>query len=231
MELAIYGITPFTLQDFPNHVACIFWFGGCNMRCVYCHNPELVFCKKKKRLLWKDIYQFLQDRRNLLEGVVLSGGECTLSPKLLAFIKIIRELGYKVKLDTNGLRPDMLDILLSESQIDYVALDYKAPERKFLAVTGSKQFNYFRQSLIALCRNNIPFEVRTTVHTGLLNEEDISDIIKDLESLNFRGNYFVQNFQSSLETIELLPKQLRELDIDLLPSPRGFKLHTRNFLR
>ncbi len=228
MKLPICDITSFTLQDFPNHTACILWFGGCNMRCSYCHNPELVL-GKKKLLPWQDIQQFLKERQKLLDGVVFSGGECTLSPELPELIKYVRELGYKVKLDTNGLRPEILDLLLTDQQLDYVALDYKAPRDKFKEITGKSQFDMFRKSLEMLCTNDVPFEVRTTVHTGLMDEKDIKVIMADLEHLGFNGNYYLQNFQPAPSTLRPLPEQLRKLDIHALPSSKAFTVHTRNF--
>lgn len=198
------------------------------MRCAYCHNPQLVL-GKKKRLDWKEIRQFLKERQNLLDGVVLSGGECTLTPDLPEFIKNLRKMSYKIKLDTNGLRPDILDVLLTNKQLDYVALDYKAPRSKFQRITGKPQYDTFRRSLEMLCASDVPFEVRTTVHTGLMDEEDIRAIMTDLEQLHFQGNYYIQNFQPAPCTMQPMPEQLRKLDVGALPSPKAFAVHVRNF--
>jgi pyruvate formate lyase activating enzyme len=228
MKLPICSITPFTMQDFPNHTACILWFGGCNMRCGYCHNPELVL-GKKKRLKWDDIYQFLDERRHLLDGVVLSGGECTLSPELPGFIKIIRKMDYKVKLDTNGLRPDILQALLTNAQLDFVALDYKAPEKKFLSIVGQGDFALFKRSLNMLCQQDVPFEVRTTIHTALMDTDDISAIINDLDHHGFTGNYYLQNYQQAPETICPMPAQNGRLNIAAIAQPKAFSMQLRNF--
>lgn len=198
------------------------------MRCAYCHNPELVLGKKRK-LPWKDIRQFLQERKDLLDGVVLSGGECTLSPDLPELVKHVRKLGYKVKLDTNGLRPDVLDALLSKNQLDYVALDYKAPRAKFAAVTGKPDFDHFHRSLEMLCTSDVPFEVRTTVHTALMDEADIASIMQDLQEVGFMGVYYLQNFQPAPETLQPLPEKVRKMDIGALPASGVFTTHTRNF--
>ena len=228
MKLPICDITPFTMQDFPDYTACILWFAGCNMRCVYCHNPELVL-GKKKLLAWQDVLQFLEERKKLLDGVVLSGGECTLSPELPEFIKYLRKIGYKIKLDTNGLLPDILQKLLLENQLDYIALDYKAPKDKFLDIVERGDFNEFKQSLEILCKNSVPFEVRTTVHTALLNEDDITKIIDDLQENNFTGNYYLQNYQDSPKTIKPMQKQVRKLDISMITQPDSFSIQMRNF--
>lgn len=228
MKLPICDITPFTLLDFPDHTACILWFGGCNMRCAYCHNPELVL-GKKKRLPWKDVRQFLEERKDLLDGVVLSGGECTLSNDLPDFVKMLRKMGYKIKLDTNGLSPDVLDFLLTKKQLDYVALDYKAPRKKFQQITGKPHFDLFQHSLQMLCRSDVPFEVRTTVHTALMDEEDVKEIMSDLEQFGFKGTYYIQNFQPAEQTIQPLPEQERRLDVSVLRAPKQFALQMRNF--
>lgn len=228
MKLPICDITPFTLQDFPGFTACILWFGGCNMRCSYCHNPELVL-GKKQRLNWQDVMQFLVERVDLLDGVVLSGGECTLSPTLPQFIRQLHNLGYKVKLDTNGLTPNMLTQLIADNLLDYVALDYKAPEYNFLDIVGQGEFSAFNQSLEILCNANIAFEIRTTVHSALLDEQDIAAIMQHLQQLGFTGDYYLQNFQPSPETIKPLPEHLNKLDVDKLPSDMGFTLCKRNF--
>ena len=225
----IYSITPFTLQDFPNHTACILWFGGCNFRCAYCHNPELVLCADKPKAM-QDVWAFLQSRQKLLDGVVLSGGECTLAPKLDVFVEKLRSLGFKVKLDTNGSNPSLLEYLCNSRLIDYVALDYKAPESCFEKITGYRNKVFFFQSLDYLCRkSNIPFEVRTTVHTELLDEKDIAEIIYDLDTRHFKGELYLQNFISSGETLSYLPPQKRVLDVSLLPIPKHFTIKTRNF--
>ncbi|HEX5710906.1 MAG TPA: radical SAM protein, partial [Sulfuricurvum sp.] len=103
---ALYDITPFTLLDFPDTPAAIFWFAGCNLRCVYCYNPDIVF--GVARIKEEEALSFLRRRQGLLEGVVLSGGECTTYPHLLVFCRCIKSLGYTIKLDTNGMRPDVI---------------------------------------------------------------------------------------------------------------------------
>jgi pyruvate formate lyase activating enzyme len=198
------------------------------MRCVYCHNPELV-TGRKKRLPWEEIRNFLASRQGKLDGVVLTGGECTLSPKLPQLLECIRQMGFRVKLDTNGLHPERLAPLLARGMVDYVALDYKAPPQKFQIITGMDAYYNFRRTLLLLCQGNVPFEVRTTVHTALIQEDDISWIMKDLEQAGFRGTYYLQNFKTAPAMIYELPEQSRELDQQALPEPRGFSIETRGF--
>ncbi len=113
--LPIYSVTPFTMLDFPGRTACIVWFSGCNMRCGYCHNPQIV--KGKGRGDIKQVMDFLRKRAGLLDGVVLSGGEASVYPGLPDFIREVRDLGYAVKLDTNGLRPDIIRDFLEQDAL------------------------------------------------------------------------------------------------------------------
>lgn len=223
----ICDITPFTLQDFPNHTACILWFYSCNFRCLYCYNVDLVERKMPPKKP-SEIWDFLNSRKGLLNGVVLSGGECTLYPNLQDLIKDIRSLGFKVKIDTNGTNPEMLKLLCQNSFVDYISLDYKAPDYLFSKIVKYKNPEPFFETLDYLCGGNVEFEVRTTVHTELLSEVDVTNIILDLDKRNFRGTYYIQNFNDT-KTLSKLPKQTRVLDISLLPTPQNFIIKTRNW--
>ncbi len=231
VPLPIFALTPFTLLDFPQRIACIVWFSGCNMRCAYCHNPRLL--REKGRIDTEQVLRFLEKRRGLLDGVVLSGGEASLYPDLPVFIRQIRALGYAVKLDTNGSRPTMLRALLGEGLLDYVALDYKAPAYKFAPLTGGKvRFDALDQSLkLLIAQNATPFEIRTTVHTDVMDEGDINAIIADLEQRGYRGALHIQNFRDDdgRETLGNLPPQTRVLNAEILKTPVHFSLAFRNF--
>jgi len=195
----IYSITPFTLLDYPDKTACILWFAGCNMRCLYCYNPDIVLGKGK--LTFQDVFTFVEKRKKLLDGVVLSGGECTLHPHIDWLMKELKNRGLKVKIDTNGSRPTVLNKLLSENLIDYVALDFKALKNNYYDITKSTLFNKFKASLNLLNQSSISFEVRTTIHADLLNMEDIQQMIKFLESQHYRGKYYLQNYVNNVETL------------------------------
>jgi len=149
----IYSITPFTLLDYPDKTACILWFAGCNMRCLYCYNPDIVLGKGK--LTFQDVFTFVEKRKKLLDGVVLSGGECTLHPHIDWLMKELKNRGLKVKIDTNGSRPTVLNKLLSENLIDYVALDFKALKNNYYDITKSTLFNKFKASLNLLNQSSI----------------------------------------------------------------------------
>lgn len=228
--LPIYNITPFTLLDYPHKTACIIWLTGCNMRCGYCHNPQIV--KGVGQQSVDDVLAFLQKRRGLLDGVVISGGEATLYPHIKHLITQVKNLGFAVKLDTNGTRPHMLGDLLESGLLNYVALDYKAPKDKFSQVSGCKQYAKFYKSLSLLCRQKtVPFEVRTTVHTDLLQAGDINQIITSLTDAGYTGTYYIQNYIHNDErpTLGCLNKQSYVLDKSQIITPQGFELGWRNF--
>lgn len=178
------------------------------------------------------VFNFLRKRRGLLDGVVLSGGEATVYYGLTDFAAATRDLGYAVKLDTNGTRPDIVRELLERGLVNYIALDYKAPPRKFRAVTGIEKYEQFGETLAMLCAQDaVPFEVRTTVHTDLLDERDIDLIIDDLEARGYAGSFYVQNFTNNngRPTLGGLPAQKRILDTHALRRPDGFDIACRNF--
>ena len=200
---ALYDITPFTLLDFPDTPAAIFWFAGCNLRCVYCYNPDIVF--GVAHIKEEEALSFLRKRQGLLEGVVLSGGECTIYPHLLAFCRCIKSLGYSIKLDTNGMRSDVISSLIEEKLIDYVALDYKAPESKMGEICGAGSEKRFWESFEVLHQSGIQYEIRTTYHPQLLSEEDIIEMALALRERGYKDKYFLQLFQSAKKTIGDMP--------------------------
>ncbi|MGB5965181.1 MAG: anaerobic ribonucleoside-triphosphate reductase activating protein [Sulfurimonadaceae bacterium] len=195
----IYDITPFSTLDYPGHLSAIIWFAGCNMRCLYCYNGDIVFSKGKRSL--DEALDFLKKRIGLLDGVVLSGGEATGFDGLIAFCRKIKALGFKIKLDTNGTHPQMIKALIEENLLDYIALDYKAPKTKFYAITQNRNFSQFEKSLDLLLKENVSFEVRTTLHSDLLNVDDINEIAHDLEARGYRGTYYIQDFVQDVTTI------------------------------
>ncbi|SIS69433.1 anaerobic ribonucleoside-triphosphate reductase activating protein [Belliella pelovolcani] len=200
----IYSITPFTLLDYPDHTACILWFAGCNMRCGYCYNPEIV--KGKGKVGFDEVLSFLEKRKNLLDGVVFSGGECTMHQDLPYYASEVKRLGMKVKIDTNGSHPHVLEDLFYERLVDYVALDFKALPEDFESITHSDFFEQFRESLEVLKGHNVPFEIRTTVHSELINAEKVSKMASFLHHQGYKGKYYLQHFVDEKETIKTLPQ-------------------------
>ncbi|HLT87275.1 MAG TPA: anaerobic ribonucleoside-triphosphate reductase activating protein [Sphingobacterium sp.] len=218
MTKPIYSITPFTLLDYPHHTACIVWYAGCNMRCLYCYNPDIVLGKGK--LTIEDTRGFLQSRKSLLQGVVFSGGESTLHPTLIPLARIAKGMGYRIKVDTNGTKPNVLKQLWDEGLLDYVALDFKGIDKKYREITLSDTFAPFADSLSLLQKNAIPFEIRTTWHANLLSIEDIGAMIRYLEQRGYTGKYFIQYFRNGLKTLSPLPYMNNSLDPNQLSTPK-----------
>lgn len=210
---AIHSFTPFTLLDYPDKSACILWFAGCNMKCDYCYNPEIVF--GKGAFYFSEIISFLKSRRNLLDAVVFSGGECLIHKDIISFIKLVKSLGFLIKVDTNGSQPKVLEKLIKEQLIDYVALDFKGTKEKFFAITKSDFYSQFLSCFEVLQASYIPFEIRTTYHSSLLNPEDIATMQHVLLELGYDKNYYIQNFRNYQNTIAPLPdsQSISEKDI------------------
>lgn len=224
---AIYSITPFTQIDYPNHLACVVWFAGCNMRCLYCYNPEIV--TGKGQYTENDLLDFLKSRQGLIEGVVLSGGECTLYPNIFNLCKDIKKLGFKIKLDTNGTNPRILKKIVSYNLIDFISLDFKAPKSKFYSITKSKvDYEKFRSSLEFITKQeSVNYEVRTTVHSDLLNANDLNIMQKCLIELNYKKKYYIQNFRGDKQTLGSMTNQQRILDLNSIKNKEYFEF--RNF--
>jgi len=188
----IYDLTTFTHVDYPNHLACIVWFSGCNMRCDYCYNKDIVFAKDGVNS-YMDVLTFLKSRKKLLDAVVLSGGEAT-SYNLVEFCQEIKKLGFKIKLDTNGTNFLHVKELLELNLLDFVALDYKAPKDKFTQITHSNKYDDFSKTLDMLIKGSCDFEARTTIHNDLLQVDDVNKIINDLKSRGYNKKYYLQEF-------------------------------------
>ncbi|MDQ7043856.1 MAG: anaerobic ribonucleoside-triphosphate reductase activating protein [Sulfurimonas sp.] len=215
-EKCIYDISRFSHLDYPEHLSCIFWFSGCNMRCDFCYNKDIVFAKEGNYTL-EDALAFLKTRRGLLDAVVLSGGEAS-SYELTDFCKEIKKLGFLIKLDTNGTNYLHVKRLIDLDLLDFVALDYKAPYYKFTQITHSNKYHEFSKTLDLLLQSNIPFEVRTTLHADLLNSDDINFILDDLKTKGYSKNYYIQEFLDTQNTLGNMIKPSKPFDKSLLRS-------------
>jgi len=210
--LGIYSIQKFSSLDFPNRLSAIVWFSGCNMRCPYCYNTDVVF--GKKQIEEKEVIEFLKTRIGLLDGVSITGGEPTLYKNLINFCKKIKQLGFEIKLDTNGLNFSVIKKLLELNLVDYIALDFKSPKEKFYNITKNKNYEEFEKTLELLINSDIEFEVRTTIHTDLLDENDINIIVDTLYKKGYKNTYYLQNFfDTQKETIGNIESQKRKLDV------------------
>lgn len=189
----IASLTPFSLIDYPSKLACILWFGGCNLRCKYCYNSELI--SPKEFLDEERVLLFLKSRIGLLDGVVCSGGECSLwGERLLEIVERIKAMGFCVKIDTNGSKPSVLRELADRELVDYVALDFKAPIYKLEKICGRDYFKEFEESFALLRDCKIPYEIRTTFHSDLLTPSEIEGMREFLQERGYEGEYFVQGF-------------------------------------
>ncbi|MFA5040282.1 MAG: anaerobic ribonucleoside-triphosphate reductase activating protein [Bdellovibrionales bacterium] len=229
----IYDITPFTLLDYPDEVACIVWMSGCNLRCVYCHNPDIVLSKGKKKD--SELLDFLKLRQGKLTAVVFSGGEATFCPTLPQLARQAKEMGYKIKIDTNGGNPAMLKELVGKGLVDYVALDYKCPPQKAEIILGTSRFEKaFYESLDFLIQESekgtLTLEVRTTAAPEFLSKTDINEIIADLDDRGYRGTYWLQHIISSGDkTLGNIAAPKSAINTKLLHKPKKFSLGFRNF--
>ncbi|MFT3903593.1 MAG: anaerobic ribonucleoside-triphosphate reductase activating protein [Niabella sp.] len=217
MANPIYDITPFTMLDYPGKTACIVWFAGCNMRCGYCYNPDIVLGKGK--LSYDDLFRFLDKRQGLLDAVVLSGGECTLHKDLEDLCQRLKRQGFLVKIDTNGTRPGLLKQLMDDFLIDYVALDFKATGLKYKNVTALNAFQHFEESLHVLMNGNIPYEVRTTVHSALLCQQDIASMAMYLSEKGYKHPFYIQYALDDVQTLVSLERPERNIRVQEINAP------------
>ncbi|MBE6691701.1 MAG: anaerobic ribonucleoside-triphosphate reductase activating protein [Ruminococcaceae bacterium] len=190
----IQGYQKLTLLDFPGKVACTVFTGGCNLRCPFCHNGSLVRAPGAHENALEEVLAYLRKRRGLLDAVCISGGEPLLQPDLAAFILQLKEMGYLVKLDTNGALPQVLQPLLTAGLPDYVAMDVKSSPAGYPLATGiAADASAFLQSIELIRQSGIPHEFRTTVVKGIHKEQDLVAIARVLGD----ETYFLQGFVDS----------------------------------
>jgi pyruvate formate lyase activating enzyme len=197
----ICGFEKTTLLDFPGKVACTVFVGGCDFRCPYCYNPELVSCSSHTSCIAEDeFFSFLERRKSVLDGVVVCGGEPTLQSDLGVFLEKVRGLGFLTKLDTNGSRPRVVRELLEAELLDFVSLDVKAPlDERYCLITGEESSHKrTRESIEILIQNDVSFELRTTVVPTLHEKEDLVNLAIQISSLASPASslrWILQQFQ------------------------------------
>ncbi len=210
--MVIGGLQKISLLDYPGQVSAIIFTQGCNFRCHFCYNPMLVWPKKVGKVENKegdqtqniikedDLLSFLQTRKNKLDAVVITGGEPTLHKDLPDFIKKIRQMGFLIKLDTNGTNPEMLKKLLSRNLLDYIASDFKAPLKRYEEVVSSPvDVEKISQSVKIIMESGLPYEFRTTLVSELLDKEDIK---KMGEYIQGAEKWYLQKFQPAPELVD-----------------------------
>ena len=190
--MVIGGLQRFSLIDFPGRISAIVFTQGCNLRCRYCHNPELVdpasYCDS---LSEREVLRFLRSRAGRIQGLVITGGEPTIHPDLPRFCREVRDLGYQIKLDTNGTNPDLLGSMIADGLVDYLAVDVKGPPSAFARIAGRARGNVsseekIQQSVARVLDSGVPHEFRTTYAPWLLSEDElrgIADLVRGCSTL------------------------------------------------
>lgn len=206
------GLIKSSFVDFPNNIAAVVFTFGCNFNCWFCHNRKIIEGEKIERFSEEEILSFLEKRKGQLDGLVISGGEPTLMRELREFIIKVKELGFLVKLDTNGTNPEILKQLLDENLLDFVAMDIKTSPEKYSKITQTNvNFNKIQESINLLLNSKIKYEFRTTFapDVELLDIEKIGRLIENAnayaiqkynpQSENFAVQHSFDDFEKALE--------------------------------
>lgn len=195
--IKIGGLQKMTMIDYPGKIAATVFLIGCNFKCGFCHNSELVcpdLASGSSQIPEDDFFKFLNKRKELLEGICITGGEPTINFDLSEFIKKIKEKGFLVKLDTNGSNPEMLEILIKDKLIDFIAMDIKTSLDKYEQVINVKiDLEKIKQSIEIIKNSGVDYEFRTTVVPGLVEESDIKKIGKWLKNAK---KFVLQQFRN-----------------------------------
>lgn len=195
--MKICGLMKTTLLDYPGHLACTIFTGGCNYRCPFCHNSELLDINMDSEYSEEEIFEFLNKRCHTLEGVVISGGEPTIQRDLKQFMGELKSrYSLKLKLDTNGCNPSLVRELMEEGLVDYIAMDIKASPENYPKVCGVPYVDMksIEETRDLLMRGSTAYEFRTTAVKGLHKKEDFYGIA---EFIRGAGDYYIQNFRDS----------------------------------
>lgn len=209
------GYQKLTLIDYPGKIAATAFTLGCSFRCPFCHNPELVNLRlTHDERSEKEFFKFLAKRKGKLEGVCITGGEPTIQPDIVDFIKKIKKRGFAVKLDTNGTRPDVLKKLIDEKLIDFIAMDIKSQLKNYDKLSGTKvDKDRIKLSVEMIMNSRIPYEFRTTVVPGLHTEKDFDAIAKWIKGARA---YYLQEYREEQKILDKsLKKKTKGKKIDL----------------
>ncbi len=208
------GLQKLTLLDYPGKVACTVFTKGCNFRCPFCHNASLVIsCEDAPDMTEEEILSFLKKRQGILDGVCITGGEPLLHADIEAFIKKVKELGYAIKLDTNGSRPELLKKLVEQKLVDKVAMDIKNSKKKYALTAGIKSFDLspIIESVDFLLKGSVDYEFRTTVTRDFHTAQDFEEIGVWIQGAKA---YFLQGF---VDSGNLINPAITGVDSDIIP--------------
>lgn len=188
--MIISGFQKTSFIDYSDKIASLIFTQGCNLNCFYCHNKQLIPNIKTSIVMQEEILTFLEKRKGLIDGVVITGGEPTIQTGLISFAEKIKALGYKIKLDTNGTNPEILNKLINLNLIDYIAMDIKAPFFKYSEITRVQTpIEFLSDSVNIIMKSKIDYEFRTTVVKKYLKQEDILAIAQSIKGAKL---YFLQ---------------------------------------
>ena len=199
--MQIHGLNKTTLLDYPGRVAATVFTGGCNFRCPFCHNSDLVINPMSQPFISEEeIFDFLNKRKNILSGVCITGGEPTLQPDLERFVRSVKKLGLQVKLDTNGYRPEVVKHLVEESLIDYIAMDIKSGFTGYGEASGLAgiDMDKITESIDFIMNSGVQYEFRTTVVKGIHCKRDFEEIA---ELIKGSDSYYLQNYRDNENVI------------------------------
>lgn len=195
--MKFYGMQKMTLLDYPGYVACTLFTGGCNFRCPFCHNALLVLdLDENYTIPEEEVLAFLKKRQGLLDGVCVTGGEPLINKDIGDFLSKVKELGFKIKLDTNGTNPTLLKELVSQNLVDYVAVDIKNSPERYAETVGLKSFDMstINQTVNFLMSGSVDYEFRTTVTKQFHTEKSMEEAARFIRGAK---RYFLQNFVDS----------------------------------
>lgn len=195
-QCSIRGLKKTSLLDYPGNICSVIFLGGCNFRCGFCHNPSIVE-NKGNRINKKDVLDFLKSRKELLDGVCVSGGEPTMHKTLPNLLKSIRKLGFLIKLDTNGSNPLMLSKLIKEKLVDYVAMDIKTSFNRYKEVLGDEKA--IKKSIKLLMNSGIDYEFRTTMVPSFVGNTEFDEICNALKGAK---RFCMQQFNPKQELVD-----------------------------
>lgn len=192
--MKISGFDKLTLLNYPDKVACTIFTSGCNLRCPFCHNSGLV-TNNYNEISFDSIYEYLKKRIGILDGVCITGGEPLIHADIKDYIKKIKNLGYLVKIDTNGCNPKLLKELIDLKLVDYIAMDIKNIYSKYDITSGVKvNIDNIKKSISIIENSGIDYEFRTTIVKEFHSIQDIKEILSYISS---NSNYYIQNFKNS----------------------------------
>jgi pyruvate formate lyase activating enzyme len=198
--MKIKGLIKTSIVDFPGKVAIVVFTGGCNFRCPYCHNVDLVLRPESlPDIAVGEVFRLLAERQGFVDGVVITGGEPTLQSDLADFVRELKSLGLAIKLDTNGYRPQSIQLLLQERLLDYVAMDVKGVPEKYPLVAGCRiEIERIENSIQLILASEIEYEFRTTAVPGMVTVQDVESIARSIAGAR---RYVLQQFRSSSSTL------------------------------